>query len=112
VYIFRKHPFFRPSYRLPAGEQVEQWTPLSADGTRSVAEKKAGENDPPLRLLTNHFFVSSLPSAAEAGLILPGLRRGWKSARENSSFAPVGLDHFPLVPTAYPVGFIISPLRG
>jgi hypothetical protein len=29
-------------------------------------------------LLTNQFFVRSLPSAAEAGLILVGLRRGWK----------------------------------
>jgi len=34
------------------------------------------------------------------------------SVRENSSFAPLGLDHFPLVPTAYAVGFILSPLRG
>jgi hypothetical protein len=35
-----------------------------------------------------------------------------KSVRENSSFAPLGLHHFPLVPTAYAVGFILSPLRG
>jgi hypothetical protein len=31
---------------------------------------------------------------------------------ENSSFAPLGLDHFPLVPRAFAVGCILSPLRG
>jgi len=30
--------------------------------------------------------------------------RGLKSVRENSSFAPLGLDHFPLAPTAYARG--------
>jgi len=45
--------------------------------------------------------------------MIPGdLRRGLKSVRESSSFAPLGLDHFPLVPTAYAVGCILSPLRG
>jgi hypothetical protein len=38
--------------------------------------------------------------------------QGPKSVRANFSFAPLGLDHFPLVPTAYAVGFILSPLRG
>jgi hypothetical protein len=38
--------------------------------------------------------------------------RGLKSVLENSSFAPLGLDHFPLVPTAYAVGCILSPFRG
>jgi len=37
---------------------------------------------------------------------------GLQRVRENSSFAPLGLDHFPLVPTAYAVGSILSPLRG
>ena len=37
---------------------------------------------------------------------------GLKSLRETSSFAPLGLDHFYFVPTAYAVGFILSPLRG
>jgi len=38
--------------------------------------------------------------------------QGLNSVRENSSFAPLGLDHFLLVPTAHAVGFILSPLRG
>jgi hypothetical protein len=36
-----------------------------------------------------------------------------KSVHENSFFAPLGLDHFPLVPTSYAVDFIIlSSLSG
>src|ERR1039458_2449541 len=35
-----------------------------------------------------------------------------KCARENSSFAPLGLAHFSLVPTACAVGCILTPLRG
>jgi len=31
---------------------------------------------------------------------------------ENSSFAPLGLVPFPLEPTAYAVGCILTPLRG
>jgi hypothetical protein len=38
--------------------------------------------------------------------------QGLQSEHENSSFAPLGLDHFPLVPTALAVGFILAPLRG
>jgi hypothetical protein len=35
-----------------------------------------------LRYMTNHFFVRSLPPAAELRLILLGARRGWKCVRE------------------------------
>jgi hypothetical protein len=38
--------------------------------------------------------------------------QGLKCAHDNFSFAPLGLDHFALVPTAYAVGFILWPLRG
>jgi hypothetical protein len=34
-------------------------------------------------------------SRAKAAMILGDLRRGLKSVREHSSFAPLGLDHFP-----------------
>jgi len=39
---------------------------------------------------------------------------GWelKECAENSSFAPLGLDHFRHVPTAYAVGCTLSSLRG
>jgi len=35
-----------------------------------------------------------------------------KSGRQNSSFAPLGLDRLALAPTAYAVGCILTPLRG
>jgi hypothetical protein len=48
-----------------------------------------------------------------------GIKRGWRvslvtnqSVRENISFAPLGLDRFPLAPTACAVGCILTPLRG
>jgi hypothetical protein len=34
------------------------------------------------------------------------------SVRENSSFAPAGLNHFPPLPTACAVGCILAPLCG
>ena len=37
---------------------------------------------------------------------------GLKSVRENCSFAPPGLAHFPLTPTAFAVGCILAPPRG
>ena len=40
------------------------------------------------------------------------LPHGLESVCENASFAPAGLDYFALVPTAYAVGCILSPLRG
>ena len=40
------------------------------------------------------------------------LFRGGGSACENSSFAPLGLVGFPLLPTACAVGCILTPLRG
>ena len=39
-------------------------------------------------------------------------RHGWKCVRENSSFAPPGVDHFPLLPRSCALGCILTPLRG
>ncbi len=36
----------------------------------------------------------------------------WAGPRENSSFAQPGFIRFPLLPTAYAVGCILTPLRG
>jgi hypothetical protein len=66
----------------------------------------------PSRLRKNSFAARILTSAAEAASENKAVIAALKSARENSSFAPPGLDRFPLPPTADAVGCILTPLRG
>jgi len=54
----------------------------------------------------------SVTSAAKAAPTVMSLIATLKHVRQNYSYAPPGLDHFPLAPTACAVGCILSPLRG
>ncbi len=51
-------------------------------------------------------------SSAALVIRLDAVPQGLKSVREDCSFAPPGLVHFPLAPTACAVGCILTPLRG
>jgi len=56
--------------------------------------------------------LTRFPSAAKAAPHLLSLTDGLKSVRENASFGPSGLNHFPPLPRARALGCTLPPLRG
>ena len=65
-----------------------------------------------LRYMTNHFFVRSLPAAAELRLILLGSRRGWKCVRETFQASLRDALSVRLYPALKAPGYFLTSLWG